>query len=40
MNVLHLHLSDDQGWRLEVPTLPELTDVNMCHCVNASISWP
>ena len=28
MNVLHLHLSDDQGWRLEVPTLPELTSVN------------
>jgi len=27
MNVLHLHLSDDQGWRLEVPALPELTDV-------------
>jgi len=35
MNVLHLHLSDDQGWRLEVPTLPELTDVNMWHCVMA-----
>lgn len=29
MNVLHLHLSDDQGWRLEVPTLPELTTVNI-----------
>jgi len=31
MNVLHLHLSDDQGWRLEVPSLPELTNVNMLH---------
>ena len=29
MNVLHLHLTDDQGWRLEVPTLPELTTVNI-----------
>ena len=29
MNVLHLHLTDDQGWRLEVPTLPELTNVSM-----------
>lgn len=25
LNVLHLHLSDDQGWRLEVPGWPELT---------------
>jgi len=32
MNTLHLHLTDDQGWRLEVPTLPELTDVNMSLC--------
>ncbi len=28
MNTLHLHLSDDQGWRLEVPSLPELTEVS------------
>jgi len=34
MNVLHLHLTDDQGWRLEVPTLPELTQVNICQSVN------
>lgn len=25
LNVLHLHLSDDEGWRLEIPGLPELT---------------
>ena len=24
-NVLHLHLSDDQGWRIEIKSLPELT---------------
>lgn len=24
-NILHLHLSDDQGWRIEIKTLPELT---------------
>lgn len=24
-NVLHLHLSDDQGWRIEIPSRPELT---------------
>ncbi|HEV2780124.1 MAG TPA: beta-N-acetylhexosaminidase [Actinophytocola sp.] len=27
LNVLHLHLTDDQGWRLEVPELPLLTSV-------------
>ncbi|MCL2736174.1 MAG: family 20 glycosylhydrolase [Propionibacteriaceae bacterium] len=25
LNRLHLHLSDDQGWRLEIPSRPELT---------------
>ncbi|MBO9624895.1 MAG: family 20 glycosylhydrolase [Microbacterium sp.] len=25
MNVLHLHLTDDQGWRVEIPTRPALT---------------
>ncbi|HEY8596137.1 MAG TPA: family 20 glycosylhydrolase [Devosiaceae bacterium] len=25
MNVLHWHLSDDEGWRLEIKALPELT---------------
>lgn len=28
LNVLHLHLSDDQGWRIEIPDRPELTDVS------------
>src|SRR4029453_5112391 len=27
LNVLHLHLTDDQGWRFEVPTWPLLTEV-------------
>jgi hexosaminidase len=27
LNVLHLHLTDDEGWRLEIPSLPELTAV-------------
>ncbi len=26
-NVLHLHLTDDQGWRLEIKSLPKLTEV-------------
>jgi hexosaminidase len=27
LNTLHLHLNDDEGWRLEIPSLPELTEV-------------
>jgi len=27
LNVLHLHLTDDQGWRLEVPRWPRLVEV-------------
>ncbi|MGA5133228.1 beta-N-acetylhexosaminidase [Streptomyces olivoreticuli] len=27
LNVLHLHLTDDQGWRLEIAAFPRLTDV-------------
>jgi hexosaminidase len=27
MNVLHLHLSDDQGWRLEIKKWPKLTEI-------------
>ncbi len=26
-NVLHLHLSDDEGWRIEIKGLPKLTEV-------------
>ncbi|PHI18447.1 hypothetical protein CEQ90_18020 [Lewinellaceae bacterium SD302] len=27
LNKFHFHLSDDEGWRLEIPDLPELTTV-------------
>ncbi|HYQ66389.1 beta-N-acetylhexosaminidase [Actinophytocola sp.] len=27
LNILHLHLTDDQGWRIEVPAFPRLTEV-------------
>ncbi len=27
MNVLHLHLTDDQGWRMEIKKYPRLTEV-------------
>lgn len=27
LNVFHLHFSDDEGWRIQIPGLPELTDL-------------
>jgi hexosaminidase len=27
LNVLHFHLTEDEGWRLEIPSLPELTQI-------------
>ena len=27
MNVMHLHLSDDQGWRIEIKSWPKLTEI-------------
>lgn len=27
INTLHFHLNDDEGWRLEIPALPELSNV-------------
>jgi len=36
MNKLHLHLSDDEGWRLAIPGLPELTNVGGHRCFNAN----
>jgi len=27
LNVLHFHISDDEAWRVEIPTLPQLTEM-------------
>ncbi|MEZ0485536.1 family 20 glycosylhydrolase [Fibrella aquatica] len=35
LNVLHLHFSDDEGWRVEMPSLPELTTVGGIRAYNA-----
>lgn len=32
LNKLHLHLADDEGWRLQIPGLPELTDIGGFRC--------
>jgi hexosaminidase len=36
LNKLHLHLADDEGWRLQIETLPELTDVGAFRCFDES----
>ena len=36
LNKLHLHLGDDEGWRLEIPSLPELTDIGAKRCFEPS----
>ena len=28
LNTLHIHLSDDEAWRLEIPGFSELTEVS------------
>lgn len=32
LNKLHLHLGDDEGWRLAISDLPELTDIGSKRC--------
>lgn len=32
LNRFHVHLSEDEGWRLEVPGLPELTEIGSRRC--------
>ncbi|QDH79620.1 family 20 glycosylhydrolase [Echinicola soli] len=40
-NKLHMHLTDDQGWRLEIKQLPKLTEVGAWRTFNKhdSICW-
>ena len=33
-NKLHLHLAEDEAWRLEVPGLPELTEISSKRCLD------
>jgi len=35
LNKLHLHLGDDEGWRLEIPSLPELTEIGSQRCFDS-----
>lgn len=36
LNKLHLHLTEDEGWRIEIPGLPELTEVGAFRCFDLS----
>ena len=35
MNTLHLHATDDEAWRIEIPALPELTSYGGFRCISA-----
>ncbi|OXG04843.1 hexosaminidase [Flavobacterium araucananum] len=39
MNVLHLHLVDDQGWRIEIKKYPKLTQVGAWRVNQENVSW-
>ena len=36
LNKLYLHLTEDEGWRLEIPGLPELTTIGANRCFDLS----
>lgn len=38
LNILHLHLTDDQGWRIEIPDYPALTAISGKTQVNGDIA--
>ena len=36
LNKLHMHLAEDEGWRIELPSFPELTDIGATRCMDLS----
>jgi hexosaminidase len=40
LNRLHLHLTDDEGWRLKIDALPELTDIGSKRGVADDVTLP
>ncbi len=36
LNKFHFHLTDDEGWRIEIPGLPELTEIGSKRCHDLS----
>lgn len=39
MNTLHLHLTDDAGWRLDIPDMPGLTELTAYRLGNGWDQW-
>ncbi len=39
MNVFHWHLTDDQGWRIEIKNLPELTEIGAWRAARMGKWW-
>ena len=39
MNVFHWHLTDDNGWRIEIPKYPLLTKISAWRVDRAGITW-
>lgn len=39
MNVFHWHLTDDQGWRVEIKSLPELTSIGAWRAPRMGTWW-
>ena len=39
MNQLHLRISDDEGWRIQILELPELTNIGANRCFDPNVSF-
>lgn len=39
MNVFHWHLTDDQGWRIEIKSLPKLTGIGAWRAPRVGLWW-
>jgi len=39
LNILHWHLTDDQGWRIEIKRYPRLTKVGAWRADRSGLSW-
>ncbi len=39
MNTLHLHLTDDQGWRIEIKKYPKLTEIGAWRVDRENLNW-
>jgi hexosaminidase len=39
MNIFHWHLTDDQGWRIQIMKYPELTDIGAWRVNHENIHW-